>query len=205
MSRGTLALGAAIVAAAVIGLYVLLRADRAPVDREPAPAPVRPEPRDQRITDSEPGKARNRSVPVLRQDGSAAPGRPTGQLGTRDHRAPERAAEPPPPDPPAGRKINIQITSDLSQVLRPALQECAANLAPGVAGDRSRVEGQVVIAIKDHQATVTSASFQLRDFAEAAQAEIKQCLVQRAVGVTAPAGDEPDVDSYPITVSLRWP
>jgi hypothetical protein len=123
----------------------------------------------------------------------------------RDHRAPEHVGAEPPPDPPAGHTINVQVTSDLSQVLRPALQDCATNLAPGVAGDTSRVEGQVIIAIKNHQATVTSASFQLHDFAEAAQADLKQCLVQRAVGVTSPSGDEPDIDSYPITVSLRWP
>lgn len=201
MNRGTLALGAAIVAAAVIGLYVLLRADR-----QPAPAPARHDLPDQRIADTGPGKARNRAVPALAQDGSAAPDRAAGELTVHDHRAAEHAAvEPPPPDPPAGRKINIQVTSDLSQVLRPALQECATNLAPGAAGDLSHVDGQIVIAIKDHQTTVTSASFQLHDFAEAAQADIQQCLVQRAVGVTAPAGDEPDIDSYPVTFSLRWP
>ncbi|HEX3482746.1 MAG TPA: hypothetical protein VHT91_47380 [Kofleriaceae bacterium] len=199
MRRGTLAVGAAIVVAAVIGLYILLRADS-----QPAPVPAHRDPPDQRIADVGPGKARNRPVPVLRQDGSAAPGRTAGPLSSHDHRAAEPAAVDPPPDPPAGRRINVQVTSDLSQVLRSALQECAANLAPGTAGDLSRVEGQVVIAIKDHQASVTSASFQLHDFAEAAQADIQQCLVQRAVGVTAPA-DEPDIDSYPITVSLRWP
>jgi hypothetical protein len=200
VTRGPLVLGAAIVVAAVIGLYVLLRTDSAP-----APAPPRQDLPDQKMADDGSGKARNRAVPVLRQDGSAAPGSTAGLPSTRDHRAAEHAAVDPPPDPPAGRRINVQVTSDLSQVLRPALQECAANLAPGTAGDLSRIDGQVVIAIKDHQATVTSASFQLHDFAEAAQADIKQCLVQRAVGVTAPAGDEPDVDSYPITVSLRWP
>ena len=199
MRRGTLAAGAAIVAAAVIGLFILLRADSLPT-----PVLARPDPPDQRIADAGPGKARNRPVPVLRQDGAAAPGRTAGLPSLRDHRAAEPAAVDSPPDPPAGRKINVQVTSDLSQVLRSALQECAANLAPGTAGDLSRVDGQVVIAIKDHQASVTSASFQLHDFAEAAQADIQQCLVQRAVGVTAPA-DEPDIDSYPITVSLRWP
>jgi hypothetical protein len=201
MSRGTLAVVAAIVVAAVIGLYIVLSTDT-------APAPVRPGRPDQRIADTQAGKARNRVVPALRLDGSAAPTRPVGAQGVRDHRAPERAAPAAPeqpPDPPAGHKINVQVTSDLSQVLRPALQDCATNLAPGVAGDTSRVEGQIVIAIKNHQATVTSASFQLRDFAEAAQADLKQCLVQRAVGVTAPAGDEPDIDGYPIVVSLRWP
>ena len=201
MNRGYLAVGAAIVAAAVIGLYILLHEDG-----EPAPSLVPPP--DQKTADTDPGKFRNRVVPVLRQEGSAAPGRPAAGPGPgmRDHRAAEQAAvEPPPPDAPAGPKINIQVTSDLSQVLRPALQACAANLAPGAAGDTSRVEGQVVIAIKDHQATVTSASFQLHDIAEAAQPDIKQCLVQRSLGVTAPAGDEPDIDSYPITVSVRWP
>jgi hypothetical protein len=200
MRRGTLALGAAIVVAAVIGLYILLRADS-----QPALVPPRHDLPDQRIADARPGKAWNRPVPVLWQDGSAAPGRTAGPSSPRDHRTADPAAvDPPPPDPPAGRRINIQVTSDLSQVLRSALQECAANLAPGAAGDLSRVDGQVVIAIKDHQAGVTSASFQLHDFAEAAQADIQQCLAQRAVGVTAPA-DEPDIDSYPITVSLRWP
>jgi hypothetical protein len=198
VSRGTLAIGAAIVAAAVIGLYVMLR-----TNREPAPVP--PERPDQRIADTEPGKARKRVAPALRPDGSAPPMRAAGERDVRDHRAPEHVAAEPPPDPPAGHTINVQVTSDLSQVLRPALQGCATNLAPGVAGDTSRVEGQVIIAIKNHQATVTSASFQLHDFAEAAQADLKQCLVQRAVGVTSPSGDEPDIDSYPITVSLRWP
>lgn len=199
MNRGYLAAGAAVVVAAVIGLYVLLRADG-------APAP----PSGQKVEDGEPGKPRNRVVPVLRQDSSAAPGRASADPGAPDPHTPEPVAAQPspppaPPDPPAGRRINIQVTSDLSQVLRPALQECAADLAPGAAGDTSRVEGQVVIAIKDHQATVMSASFQLHDVAEAAQADVKQCLLQRAVGVTAPAGDEPDLDGYPITVSLRWP
>jgi len=204
MNRGYLAAGTVIVVAAVVGLYVLLRTDGDPPARREASAP---EP--QKIEDRDPGKPRNHLVPVLRQDGASAPGRTSGDPGARDHRTAERpaAASPPPPpaDPPAGRRINVQVTSDLSQVLRPALQECAASLAPGAAGATSRIEGQVVISIKDHQATVTSANFQLQDIAEAAQADVKQCLMQRAVGVTATAGDEQDVDSYPITVSLRWP
>lgn len=203
MNRGYLAAGTVIVVAAVVGLYVMLHTD------EPSPPREAAVPKPQKMEDRDPGKTRNRLVPELRQDGASSPHLPPGDPGARDHRVPERAAaEPPPPphaDPPAGRKINIQVTSDLSQVLRPALQECAANLAPGAAGATSRIEGQIFVAIKDHQATVTSADFQLRDIAEAAQPDIKQCLMQRAVGVTATAGDEQDVDSYPITVSLRWP
>jgi hypothetical protein len=202
MKRGYLAAGAVVLVAAVIGLYVTLGTDDPPVAQ-------REEPKPQKIEDRVPGKPRNHVVPELRQDGHSSPGRTSEDPGERDHRAPERAAaEPPPPpraDPPAGRKINVQVTSDLSQVLRPALQECASSLAPGAAGATSRVEGQIFISIKDHQATVTSANFQLRDIAETAQADVQQCLVQRAVGVTAAAGDEQDLDGYPITVSLRWP
>ncbi|HEX3764663.1 MAG TPA: hypothetical protein VHW23_38475 [Kofleriaceae bacterium] len=204
MKRGYLAAGVVIVVVAVVGLFVLLR-----TDNEPDPQREVSASKPQKIEDADPGKPRNRVVPALRQDGASAPGRTPADPGARDHRAPQHAVtEPPPPpraDPPAGRKINIQVTSDLSQVLRPALQECAANLAPGAAGATSRIEGEIVVSIKDHQATVTAANFQLRDIAEAAQADVQQCLVQRAVGVTASAGDEQDVDSYPITVSLRWP
>lgn len=93
----------------------------------------------------------------------------------------------------------------LSQKLRPTLKECAANLAPDAAGKQSRIEGEIIVSIKDHQATITAANFQLRDIAEAAKPGIQQCLVQRAVGFTASAGDESDVDGYPITLSLRFP
>ena len=34
---------------------------------------------------------------------------------------------------------------------------------------------------------------------------VKQCIEQKSVGITASAGDEPDVDSYAITLSLRLP
>lgn len=203
MNRGYLAAGTVIVVAAVVGLFALLRTDDEPVAQAPAPRP-------QKIEDRDPGKSRNRLVPELRQDRASTPRPTSGDPGARDHREAGRTVQPPPPtppraDPPAGRKINVQVTSDLSQVLRPALQECAANLAPGAAGATSRIEGEIIVSIKDHQATVTSANFQLRDISETAQADVQQCLVQRAVGVTASAGDEQDVDGYPITVSLRWP
>jgi hypothetical protein len=85
------------------------------------------------------------------------------------------------------------------------VRACAASLPREARSERSRVEGQITIAIKDHLATVTAAAFQLRDIAEPAQAEVKQCLTQRAVGLTAPAGDEADLDSYGISLSLALP
>jgi hypothetical protein len=78
-------------------------------------------------------------------------------------------------------------------------------LQPDAHGPKSRIVGEIKIAIKDHQAAITSADFQLRDVADAMQATIKQCLVQHAVGIVAPADDEADVDSRAVSVSLRWP
>jgi len=139
-----------------------------------------------------------------------------GQPVVHDHRSPVPAASEPPPPPPSeppatipppspDRAAATQITQVLSRRLPPALQECAANLQPSQHGARSRIQGEIQIAIKDHQATITSATFQLRDVNDAVQDEIKRCLVQHAVGVTAPAGDEADIDNRAISVSLRWP
>jgi hypothetical protein len=76
---------------------------------------------------------------------------------------------------------------------------------PEARGATSRLEGQVLIAIKNQQATVTGATYQARDVASAAQGPIKQCMEQKSVGVTTPSGEEPDVEGYGIVLSLRLP
>src|ERR1041384_1123179 len=202
-----LALGAAVVIGLAIGLVVMLRADEPPTERaSPAPAPA--------VAASEPGKPGLPPAPAPPPHPSAlAPGPPAidytiGDHRIRDHRAGEHApSEPPPPrQPPQGeRATETQVTEGLSQKLRRSLQECAANLHPDAHGPKSRIEGEIRVAIKDHQATITSAAFQLRDVVDAVQEPIKQCLVQHAVGLVSPAGNEADIESYAITVSLRWP
>jgi hypothetical protein len=206
VNRGVaIAIGAAIVLAAVIGLVLLLRADAdAPVVRPADPAPHY----DQKIADRDAGKTR--IVPIRRVPADASAGDPpTIESNTRDHRAPEHTSdEPPPPPPPTrrdGRRVNVSVTSSLSQGIQPVLQECAAAAPPGAATDTARVEGEILIAIRDHQAQVTTANLRLNGFAEAAQPAIQQCLQQRVVGLTAPASDETDIDGYAITVSMRWP
>jgi hypothetical protein len=209
MTRGTLALAAGFVIAALFALYVLLATDSDPVA---TPARSEPPDRDQKIAEPAAGKPRLPPARVQQPDGDAP--ETIGAPHVRDHRGGAHSqselppAAPPAPavrTPPDGRQINSQVTMSLSQKLRPALKECAANLAPDAAGKQSRIEGEITVSIKDHQATITAANFQLRDIAEAAKPGIQQCLVQRAVGFTASAGDESDVDGYPITLSLRFP
>ena len=208
MNRGiAIAGGAAIVLAAVIGLFFLLRADaEAPAVRSADPAPSTPH-HDQKIADRD---GKSRIVPIKKGAAEVPAGdRPTIDSHMRDHRAPEHTSDEPPPPPPLpprpdGRRINVSITSSLSQGFQPVLQECAAAAPPGAATDTARVEGQILVSIRDHQATVTSASLRLNGFSDAAQPAIQQCL-QRVVGLTAPASDEADIDAYAITVSMRWP
>jgi hypothetical protein len=205
MKRIYLAVAAVVVIAAVIGLVVMLRADDAPTERaSPPPAPT--------VAARDPGKPRLAPAPDPQPQPSGRPAIDSsiGDQRIRDHRAGEHApTEPPtptqPPPPQGDRPVAALVTQALSQKLQPSLQECAANLQPDAHGAKSRVEGEIRVAIKDHQATIVSAAFQLRDIADAVQEPIKQCLVQHAVGLVAPATDEADIESYAITVSMRWP
>src|SRR5207237_364810 len=125
MNRIYLALAAAVVVAAVIGLVILLRADDAPItERTATPAPA-PAP----SVAAKPGERRLAPVPSP----PSAP--PAADPTVRDHRThDDSAAEPapiePPPvvTPPPADRQRTEITRGLSQKLQPALQECAANL-----------------------------------------------------------------------------
>jgi len=84
------------------------------------------------------------------------------------------------------------------------VNECAANVPLEGRGAKPGIDGEIMIAIKNQQATVTSAMFQLRDVA-VSDASVKECLEQKAVGISAPSGDEAEVENYGIMLSLRLP
>lgn len=85
------------------------------------------------------------------------------------------------------------------------LRECTAGIPAEALEPKSRIEGEILISIKDHQATVTSATLKLRRVAEDAKAGAEQCLARAALGFVAPAGDESDLDDYSIALSLTLP
>jgi hypothetical protein len=217
MKRGYLAIGAAVVLAAVIGLYVLLRteddvaANRAPVGasgstpgRTPTAEPDRGKP-DVPMPETAP---RDTSQPVAHAgSGSVVSEYTIGGIRVRDHRSGDHTPLDIPPaiHAPNGRKIPSQLTSVVAQRLRTVVAECAGNIPPDARGASPHLDGQVMIAIKSQQATITSAIYQARDVTGAAQGLIKQCMEEKSVGVAVPAGDEPDVEGYAITLSLRLP
>jgi hypothetical protein len=214
MNRRYLALGAAIVVVAVIGLYVVSRrsdpgGDTAKHDdlirpKNPEVDPGQPK---IKVTQTPPGTNRTDPRPDPSGAGSAVSDYMVGGVRIRDHRSGDHAPVDIPPaiHPPQGRKIPSQLTSDIAQKLRAVTTACTASMPVEGRGAQARLDGEIKIAIKNHQAEVTSATFQLRDVAGGADSPVKQCMEQKSVGVTTPAGDEPDVEGYSISLSLRVP
>jgi hypothetical protein len=208
MNRGYLAFGAAAVLAAILGLYAVMSKGGGPATPSPA------DPRN--MTEARPDTpgivvsrppARPGARPAVPSGSAASSDYTVGNVRIRDHRSGEHPQVDVPPaiHPPEGRKIPSQLTSDIAQRLRALTSACGASVPPEARGAAPRLDGEIQIAIKNQQATVTSAIFQARDVAAASQDAVKQCMEQKAIGVGAPSGDEPDVEGYAITLSLRLP
>lgn len=124
----------------------------------------------------------------------------------RDHRRNPKdrvqSIEPVGQPPGVVRKISSTITHAFSTQIQAAMKECAAQLPSDARGAKPRVEGQVFLAIKDKQARITEATLQLRDVTGAAVDAAKTCIEQKSVGLTTSATDEADVERYSITLSL---
>lgn len=129
-----------------------------------------------------------------------------GGVRVRDHRKGDHPKLDVPPNihPPGGRKIASTLTSDLAQLARAVMNECVAKIPKEARGGSPRLEGQITIAIRDKQVTVTAATMQLREVVGASSDEAKQCIEQRSLGITAPA-DEADLSGYTINLSFAVP
>ena len=211
-----LAIAAAIVAAAVIALWLALRSDEPAADPSVDRARHVRAPHVAKITQADRGNAAPDSSPSLSAEDtppaadSLHPGRTAtdymvGGIRIRDHRSGDRtpSAVPPAIHPPGGRKIASHLTSDIAQKVRAVMTECAFSLPPDARGAEPRLDGTIEIAIKDRLATITSASVQLRDVNASAAAPVKRCIDEKSVGVATSAGEEADVAGYAIALSFR--
>jgi hypothetical protein len=202
MKRGYLAIGVALLLAVGLGLWALR-----PGAEEPA-GPAQPAPSTPEVTGRSPAASPTR--PRLDADPVTRPAVKeymVGDVRVRDHRTGDHPEVdlPPPIHAPEGRRIPSSLTSDIVQQLRGATTGCGADLPADARGDKPRVDGTIAIAIKDHKATITSAAFQVRDVVGGLGDPIKRCFEQKAVGVTTPSGDEPDLAGYQISMQLRLP
>jgi hypothetical protein len=125
----------------------------------------------------------------------------------RDHRR-DRSQPiviPPRPPPAHARKIPPTLTKTISDRILPIVRECGASVPPEARGPKPRVEGTVIIAIKDQQVQLSQATIELTDVVGAALEPTKQCIQQKALGVTAPAADEADLENYALRLSYSLP
>jgi len=212
--RRYLALGLAIVVAGIMGLYIIVASNddasarttpASPKNAETAHAAPRAD-----VTPALPSARDVRTVarPVAPAGASSTGDDYTiGDVRVRDHRTGEhpRFDVPPVIHAPRGRKIPPQLASDIARKVRSAVAACAPNVPAEARAAKPRIEGEVTIAIKNQQASITSIAVQLRDVVGVAADAAKQCVEQKSVGLSTPSGDEPDLDGYGITLSLRLP
>ncbi|HEU0034933.1 MAG TPA: hypothetical protein VFQ53_30115 [Kofleriaceae bacterium] len=214
--RVLLGLGAIAVLAAAVVLYLKLRSGGD--DATATPAGTRSDPVVQEGSAPSPRAAppivadpKRPSAPVVsstpREPGSASEpvdDYTVGGVRIRDHRAGEHARVDLPPNihAPDSRRVTPNLTADLSAKLQAVMHECAANVPREARGEKPRLEGTIFIAIKDHVARVTEAAMQLRDVVGAAVDPTKQCIEQKAVGLTASAPEEADLDRYSISITF---
>ena len=122
----------------------------------------------------------------------------------RDHRTGTHAPIDLPPNThaPGTRRIASKTTGVVSNELQKVVRACGASIPREARGEKPRLEGRVIIAIKAGQVSVTSATVQLRNIEGAAAEAAKQCVEQKSVGLSAPVADEADLDAYSISLSF---
>ena len=186
-------------------------------DRDPD-RPRLPEQPEQPEQPDQPGQAgpeRPRSTQVTSSEGrrgSSDRPPPTETIingvRVRDHRK-DRSSPislPTTRPPPRGRRITPELTGAFINQINPIVRECAAtHLPPEVRGAKPRAAGQILIAIKDQQASVTSTTVELSDVTGGTVDQARKCIEDKSVGLTAPAANEADLEDYPIQISFVIP
>jgi hypothetical protein len=126
----------------------------------------------------------------------------------RDFRDPKHRKPlevPPSIHPPGGRKIKPELTGLFSDQIVKHMRACGKPVGKHLLGPKPRMNGQIVITIKNELASVTSAVFVFEDLTDQAAIDTtKQCVEENSLTVTAPAPGEADLDSYSINLSLAF-
>lgn len=130
-----------------------------------------------------------------------------GEVRMRDHRGSGEKPIDLPPNihTPEGPRINSVLTDNIGKQVRDVMLACAKTLSRDGRGPSPRVEGILVTTVKAHQMGVLAATMQPRDLPEATAATLKGCMEPKLVGLTAPAPDQDDLDSYSLSLRMTLP
>ena len=207
MKRSTLVVAAVVLAGILVWSLLRARTSDAPASA-PQPGSAAP-PTAQRVSGSAsvipaPSLPRSSGEPRLPDPGSGSD-YVIGDVHVRDHRAGNNAPMDVPPNihAPNTRQLPSTLTQDIAQKIRGVLADCAKAVPKDARGDHPRVEGQILVSIKDHTLSITQATMQLRDLSnEDVAAATKQCVETHAVGLSTDASDQDDIDNYSISVTF---
>jgi hypothetical protein len=130
-----------------------------------------------------------------------------GDIRVRDHRAGDHKPLDIPPNvhPMEGPAIPSTLTHEIAQKVKTVVMDCTASVPKTARGEKPRVEGQILIAIKDHKVRITKSTMQLRDVNGDAVEPTKQCIESKSIGIENSAPEQSDIDSYSINVSYAIP
>lgn len=205
-NRAIYAILALVAVAAVAGLYFLVQGDSA----EDAPASARAGSgavtTNSGFTGPGHGPAGGPSLPAAA--GSDLPERVKEYAANgaiiRDHRTGTHAPIDLDPNarPPNARKIDPTLTKAVADRVRVAMHDCVVAMPESARGEKPRLEGSINIAIKDKQISIVKTAINLRDVVGDAAEATRQCIEQKAMAITQPAGDEQDLPSYDINLSF---
>ena len=131
-----------------------------------------------------------------------------GGMKVRDHRRGDQDKIDIPPNVhmPGATEIPSTLTHELAQQVKAVMRDCVKSLPADAKGEAPKLEGQITIAVKDQQASITKSLVQLRDVKEGdALSAAKQCIESKSIGIGAPASDVPNLDAYTINLSFIIP
>jgi hypothetical protein len=210
--RNALWIGGLVVVALAIALYLAMKKDsdaaRGEGATEPAPSKQEAVAPPRTSTPSvTPGLT---EAPHMPQAGAGENPKDyvVGDIHVRDHREGDNKPLDIPPNvhPAEGPAIPSLLTHEISQKVKTVVLDCAKAIPKEARTDeRPRVEGQVIIAIKDHNVTVTKSTMQIRNVTGESVEPTKQCIETKTIGITNPAADQADLDSYSINVTYAIP
>ena len=208
--RNVLVIGGLVVVALLAGLWFLL------LDDDGDTAQSSGEPRGEVVVVS-PGTVEAPHRPSV--PGESAPALPTvtdsdgpreyaiGDIRVRDHRGGDHKPLdiPPQAKPAETRAIPSSLTHEIAQKVKTVMMSCVADLPQGVKTRQSRLEGQILISIKNERVTVTQSTMHLRNMTGDAVEPAKQCIESKSVGLENAAPQQEDLDSYSINISFAVP
>jgi hypothetical protein len=193
-----------IVLAALVGIAVWLfvAKDEAPASSDSAPPPTASS--GGAAPDDRPRPSLPNEQPAIAEPGGSASEYTVGGMQVRDHRGGDQPKIDVPLNvhPPGSHELASSVVNDVAQQVRRVLADCASSLPREARGDKPKMQGQLVVAVKGEQLTVTGATVQLRDVFGAGLEPTRQCIEQRSIGLHAAAAGEPDLDGYSIAVSF---